>query len=90
MDEARRIGQETGAPARVFRDVLWSTTSGVSVGYEDDTDRPTAAAQVDKVYIGRVVTNRADNKNLYISTVELRHIGCRTYCGSATVVSTML
>jgi hypothetical protein len=25
MDEARRIGQVTGAPARVFRDFLWST-----------------------------------------------------------------
>jgi len=25
LDEARRIGQETGAPARVFRDFLWST-----------------------------------------------------------------
>jgi len=25
LDEARRISQETGAPARVFRDFLWST-----------------------------------------------------------------
>jgi hypothetical protein len=25
LDEARRIGRETGAPARVFRDFLWST-----------------------------------------------------------------
>ena len=30
LDEARRIGQESGAPARVFRDFLWSTRNSWS------------------------------------------------------------